>query len=96
MQIQDFVDEDADEGRWCDLNIQQWSLRERLVPIYPQARYQLALALQLSRRHDLKQSIRVKSKAVSDRWSGKRLETFLIGQNELEREMERYWLRVPK
>jgi hypothetical protein len=96
MQIQGFVAKDVDQGRWGNLDFQQWSLRQRRVPIYPQARYQLALALQLARRHGLEQSIRVKTKGVSDRWSGQRKEKFLIGRSELDREMKNFWLRVPQ
>ncbi|QDV84334.1 hypothetical protein TBK1r_32790 [Stieleria magnilauensis] len=86
-----FLD-DPDGDRWSDLDIGQWSLERRWVPVYPQARYQLELAVQLAERHDLDQAIRVKLKRASDRWTGERQETFLIGVAELKREAERYWL----
>ena len=50
------------------------------------------LAVRLADRHDLDQAIRVKVKRVSDRWTGERQETFLIGAKELKREAGRYWL----
>ncbi|QDV41611.1 hypothetical protein Enr13x_14540 [Stieleria neptunia] len=86
-----FLD-DPDGDRWHDLDIGQWSLERRWVPIYPQARYQLDLAVRLAERHDLGQAIRVKVKRVSDRWTGERQETFLIGASELKRQAARYWL----
>ena len=86
-----FLD-DQDNDRWSDLEIGQWSLQRRWVPVYPQARYQLDLAVRLAERHDLGQAIRVKMKSVSDRWTGERQETFLIGAKELKREAGRYWL----
>ncbi|MDV6034333.1 MAG: hypothetical protein F9B45_30410 [Phycisphaera sp. RhM] len=84
--------DDPDGDRWSDLDIGQWSLERRWVPVYPQARYQLDLAVQLAERHDLDQAIRVKLKRVSDRWTGERHETFLIGASELKRQSETYWL----
>ncbi|PAY19578.1 hypothetical protein CKO51_10345 [Rhodopirellula sp. SM50] len=86
-----FLD-DSDGDRWSDLDIGQWSLEQRWVPVYPQARYQLDLAIRLAERHDLDRAIRVKLKRVSDRWTGERQETFLIGASELKREAGRYWL----
>lgn len=93
VQIQHYLGDDADGDRWSDLDIKAWSLEQRLVPIYPQARYGIALALELAQQHDLGQAIRVKARSVSDRWTGARHETFLIGQSELERELQKYWLR---
>ncbi|QEG00846.1 hypothetical protein Mal15_49220 [Stieleria maiorica] len=88
-------DEDGDGDRWHDLDLGGWSLDQRRVPIYPQARYQLQLALAFSNRHDLGPAVRVKLKSASDRWTGKRQETFLIGADELERHADRYWLGAP-
>lgn len=90
--VREYLDDDADGDRWSQLDIGRWSLEQRWVPIYPQARYQLALALQIARRGNLGQAIRVKLKSVSDRRTGRRQETFLIGRSELEREASRFWL----
>lgn len=92
ISSQRFLREDADSDRWQDLDIEAWSLATRLAPIYPQARYQLDFASKLANESDLNTAIRVKVKNVSDRWTGQRQEVFLIGQQELERELNRYWL----
>ncbi|WP_182867365.1 hypothetical protein [Stieleria mannarensis] len=94
-RVAKFLAEDDDGDRWRDLDLGGWSLDQRRVPVYPQARYQLQLALALAKRHDLGPAIRVKLKSASDRWTGKRQETFLIGQGELERRADRPWLGVP-
>ena len=87
-----YLKEDDDGDRWRDLDIEAWSLKQRLAPVYPQARYQLALALELAEERGLDQAIRVKSKSVSDRWNGTRQETFLIGRREIAKAMSAYWL----
>lgn len=87
-----YLKEDDDGDRWRDLDIEAWSLKQRLAPVYPQARYQLALALELAEERGLDQAIRVKSKSVSDRRNGMRQETFLIGRREIAKAMSAYWL----
>ena len=53
------------------LRIARWSLDALYVPIYPQDRFQVGVALYLARRFDLKQ-IQVVIEGPADRWSGKR------------------------
>ena len=53
------------------LRIDRWSLDALYVPIYPQDRFQVGVALYLARRFDLKQ-IQVVIEGPADRWSGKR------------------------
>lgn len=91
--VREFLVEDQDGDRWSDLNIERWSLDRRLIPVYPQGRYQLAVALRLARQYELGSAIRVQVKSVSDRWTGRRRESFLIGADEMQNEMNRYWLR---
>jgi uncharacterized membrane protein YphA (DoxX/SURF4 family) len=81
------------DGGWCRLAVSRWSLAERKVPIYPQGRYQLALAVQLAKRHQLESEIRVRLRGVSDRWSGQRETTLMLGRKEIQAGLARYWLR---
>lgn len=46
--LRTFVEEDDNGDGWRKLAIERWSLGSRGVPIYPQARYQLALAEQIA------------------------------------------------
>ncbi|MCO8124514.1 hypothetical protein NHH03_22435 [Stieleria sp. TO1_6] len=91
-QAKPFLGEDADADRWHALDAEQWSLQWRLAPIYPQARYQLELALALAEQAELQRAIRVEVKGVSDRWSGKRKQSYLIGEEELRRAVGGFWL----
>ena len=53
------------------LRIDRWSLDALYVPIYPQDRFQVGVALSLARRFDLNQ-IQVVIEGPADRWTGKR------------------------
>lgn len=90
--IRPFVLRDADGDGWHDLVIEQWSLDSRGVPIYPQGRYQLALAEALARQFQLDDEIRVRLRSVSDRRSGQRDEKRLLGREEVRKELEKFWL----
>ena len=52
------LDEDVNDDGWRKLAIERWSLESRGVPIYPQARYQLALANEIAARMRLSDEIR--------------------------------------
>ena len=92
-QIQEFIEDDWDSDRWQALNIGDWSLRVRRVPVYPQARYQLALAGELARHYQLSTAIRVRQRGVSDRWTGAREERRYLGQKEIEHRLKEYWFQ---
>jgi hypothetical protein len=53
------------------LRIDRWSLDALYVPIYPQDRFQVGVALYLARQFDLNQ-IQVVIEGPADRWTGKR------------------------
>ncbi|MFK8111278.1 MAG: hypothetical protein AB8B91_03725 [Rubripirellula sp.] len=80
------------EGGWRRLSIGRWSLDQRGVPVYPQGRYQLGLAMQIADQAGLKQEIRATLRGVADRWTGKRETTRMLGRDEIQRELARYWL----
>jgi len=87
-----FLQPDHDGDGWRRLSIADWSLATRNVPIYPQARFQLSLAIQLAREADIQDGIRAQVKSVSDRWTGRREIIRLLGRDELEAHAKRYWL----
>jgi hypothetical protein len=90
--LQPLVAQDSGDDGWQQVEIGRWSLESRRVPIYPQARYQLALAAQIARRAPLDREIRARLRGVADRWSGRRDEVFLLGRGEIERGLQRFWL----
>lgn len=87
-EVQGFIKDDTDGDSWRDLDAGQWSLSVRRVPIYPQARYQLELARAIADRYELQDAIRVHQRGVSDRWTGQRKESRLIGQREIEKALQ--------
>lgn len=93
--LRTFVEADDNDDGWRKLAIERWSLSSRGVPIYPQARYQLALAEQLARQLRLTDEIRVRVRGVSDRWTGHRDEQLLLGHDEIRAAMKSYWLSHP-
>ena len=62
------------------------------MPIYPQARYQLGLAVALAQQSGLNRQIRARLRGVSDRRTGKRSERLLMGFRELWNALGDYWL----
>jgi len=87
-----YLEPDADGDGWRSFAIDRWSLERLGAPIYPQARYQLAVAVAVARRAGIDSEIRAIVKGVSDRWTGRRAETRLLGRDELEARLEEYWL----
>ena len=90
--LQTFLLDDTDHDGWQVLDLGSWSLATRRVPVYPQARYQLALAAELSHQYGLTDEIRARLLGVSDRWSGKREQLMMRNRNEIEAATEAFWL----
>jgi hypothetical protein len=87
------LQEDQDGDGWCLLDLRGWSLAERRVPVYPQARYQLCIAAELVQRHQLTDDIRARRWSVSDRWNGQREQTMLGNAAQIQTDLARFWLR---
>ena len=90
--LSEYLDQDDDGDRWRSFDASRWSLERLRVPIYPQARFQLAVADRLARNHLLGDAIRVIVRGTSDRWTGERTTTRLIGEEEIAKELGQYWL----
>jgi hypothetical protein len=90
--VQSFLDADSNQDGWQQLSLQRWSLGDRAVPIYPQARYQLALAAELAARHQLNDEIRVRVRGCANRWTGRRQERLLLGRREIQDGLKAFWL----
>lgn len=80
-----------DSDLWHDVRIDDWSLAELSVPIYPQARFQLGVARALGRQLDDPRAIRAILRSASDRRSGRRTEIWLLGLNDLQRQANQHW-----
>ncbi len=71
------------------LRVDRWSLDALYVPIYPQDRFQVGVALSVARRFDLKQ-IQVVIEGPADRWTGKRTVQRYNGIESLNRLADSY------
>lgn len=70
---------------WIEIDLQNLTLDRRNVPIYPQARYQLGLALAIAQQAELDGAVQVSLLSTSDRLTGKRQSRMLRGSDEINR-----------
>lgn len=86
---------DVDEGTlWASVPISQWSLQATGVPVYPQARYQLGLAMALAQSLDSEFETRVRILGPAARWDGKRTAKFAEGLSKIRRAQDSFWLNA--
>jgi len=52
--------------------IDRWSFDALNVPLYPQSRFQVGVALALAEKYELAEGIRIEIETAADRWTGKR------------------------
>lgn len=79
---------------WQELQLDAWSLDALGVPIYPQARFQLAVATQLRRAANLERDSRIELRGVANRWTGRRTVRELRGAAEVGRAADAFWLNA--
>ena len=72
------------------LDLARWSLSQLDVPIYPQRRFQLAVALAVVRADHLQSAIRVELFSPADRWTGTRSVQHIDDVHHLTRECRRF------
>ncbi len=68
---------------WVRLPLERWSLAETGSPIYPQARFQLGVALALARRIDSEFQIKAVVRGVAARWDGSRWSREYVGSTAI-------------
>jgi len=69
-----------------------WSEATLFVPVYPQARFQLAVAMADLQDYDEGYSITVKG--VADRWTGNRETETLTGTDLMKMRASKFWLNT--
>lgn len=91
-----FAEPTPEDDGWLRVAIDRWSLAELSAPVYPQARFQLGVAEQLGQLVP-PSAIRAKVRTTSDRWTGAREETWLLGQPAIEAQARQFPLigRLP-
>jgi len=73
-----------------ELDIRKWSLAELNVPIYPQDRFQLAVARYLAHSYNLKSGIEVHLMGIADRFTGRREVEILRGAHEIDMRCQKF------
>ena len=75
---------DASLEPWLSLRLDRWVLDSLDAPIYPQNRYQLALAASLIDRHGLASRARIVRLDLADRWTGERASSVLASPAQIQ------------
>lgn len=90
------VREDIDADGWHPLDLGQLSLDVRGVPIVPQARYQLGLAVAIARSHGTREGVGSSLRGVlrfsSERLDGNRREEWLMNLKAMKKHADAFWL----
>ena len=100
--LQPFVDPPQPLSRWCRVRVDRWSLAELGVPIYPQARFQLGVAIAVCRDLDQGEEaeqpqVKLLFEGAAHRLTGKRKISEHIGLTQIEPLADRFWLNsVPR
>lgn len=81
--IQPFLAPPTEGNAWRQLYLDRWSLETLAVPIYPEDRFHLAVALALAEQHDLQLAIHVTQQTASSRSTGARKERTYRGYEQL-------------
>ncbi len=83
------VDEDAPE-MWSRVPIDAWSLTALGVPIYPQSRFQVGVAIALAEQAGFDREIRIVVLGMSDRFDGDRRQEVYRGLPQIRMAADRY------
>lgn len=76
-----------------ELRMDQWSLAELGVPIYPQDRFQLGVAAAVIEEAKLRAFV-ITRQSMAERFSGKREEEEIKSLEQLEEELGRFWINA--
>ena len=74
--------------------LSQWSLQTLGVPIYPQARFQLGVALFLRNQAGKLQAMQVELRSAADRFTGERLTKRLSRSDDLATATRLFWINT--
>lgn len=99
--LQPFVDPPQPLSTWCRVRVERWSLAELGAPLYPQARFQLGVAIGVGRMLESQAPaaegtprIRILFEGAADRWTGKRKVSEYRGLKEIDALSDRFWLNT--
>lgn len=73
------------------LDLRKWSLEELNVPLYPQDRFQLAVARHIAHRYNLDSGIEVHLLGIANRFTGQRDVEILRGKHEIDMRCQQFF-----
>ncbi|TWU57842.1 hypothetical protein [Rubripirellula reticaptiva] len=83
--IVSMLEADDDNDGWRTFPLSRWALDSRGVPVYPQSRYQLDLAIEFAKQQGLDRDVRASLQSMSNRWTGTRDRKWLGGLAEMKK-----------
>lgn len=83
---------EAEDLIWSD--IPKWSTRSLRVPVYPQARFQFAVAISVHQKFADAHDYRIEVAGKSDRWTGIRITEALTGPDQFKMQLRQYRLNT--
>lgn len=101
VSLQSYVDSPRPLSNWCRVRVDRWSLAELGVPIYPQARFQLGVAIAVGKNLDhahgnegVPSQIKLQFEGAADRLTGERKITEHNGLSQILPLADRFWLNT--
>jgi hypothetical protein len=82
------------ETPWLRMRLDRWSLASLHAPLYPQARFQLGVALAVANALPPGRDVRVELFSAAHRLTGEREQTSLQTRPQLEAALRDYWLNA--
>ena len=93
-EIEEFFQSQSGDAPFRVLDLSRWSLETLGVPIYPQQRYQLGVALAVAQKYNLGRAIEVDLLSMSARLNGSRQRETLRGVEAIKMACQRYRLNA--
>ena len=84
----------SQDPNWRELEMGRWSIECLSAPIYPQSRFQIAVARAFAAAHGLEAVLRVVVASRADRYTGERAQTVFGGERSLEQLSRGVWLNT--
>jgi hypothetical protein len=92
--LRDTMPRNPNSDFFVTVPLDRWSLETLGVPIYPQSRFELGVAIAVVRRAGLDRDARLDVRGPSSRWSGLRETVTLNGLREMKMAGDRYLLNT--
>ena len=94
LPVEVFASKSSSEGGFATLDLDSWSLSELNAPNYPQARFQLGVALYLVEKYELQDGFRLYVMGMSNRMNGTRAAKQIATLDRLRNVSSRYWINT--